>query len=97
LNIRVVLTMAITYSSRDPYTVSSDTIVLLESFRNYSLDPSGLQNLSRDNMMLLTYVKQTTTNWVTYGLNKIICDTSFCNCDVTIIGLAKRARYYHKL
>ena len=47
--------MVVTFSSRDPYPVTSDSLVVYESFTDYLFSPSGLLDIPFDNIMLFRY------------------------------------------
>ena len=57
LNVRIVLTRVVTFTSADPYTAPSESSYLLSNFTEYSRRPSGVLNIPRDNILLVTYVE----------------------------------------
>ncbi len=49
-----MLTMVVTFTAGNQFSVSSTASILLDSFRDYANANNGLGNIPRDNIMLLT-------------------------------------------
>ena len=94
--------MVITFATRDPFPVSSDAGFLIDSFQNYSSSIDGLRNVSRDNIMLLTYVNTLVSSLLceqglVHTITNVTKSKSFprvwlCKISVTICTLFKNRR-----